>query len=299
MIVRSRADHGAGSLGLGLCLVMVSCVGSDSPVLPESAAPVRTAMPHSRVPASAPATVGPKATVTATGDLVATAGCGEIRVAADRPQRLQDARCGEEYLVNLTVEGDSSQTPLLDMFRSYDMADWRVQTTAGRVRHDLSLVWRPYRDVHRRDKRDEIVVWNPGSVTTPLTVRLCPDGDAGGASILACSSVACELYEREDRIPSVFLPSQDVVLEAPWRHEEIQDLREGSTLQIPVRYFVRDRAADLDIDTGPIPSLFQGDHDNPERAGRRQGEAVGRGQLRDSGRDRLNRSGAEYRAIPY
>ena len=208
----------------GVCvLLLASCADSDSGVAPESAA-------HTAYLSEAAALWEPGVRAAHADILQETAAaCGVVTITAGRPRRTHDERCAEEFLVDFTVEAERAELPVLDMFRSYPVVDWRIRTREGRVRHDLSLVWRPYGPTRvdgnlRRDRR---------RVTQPLTVRTCP---GGAGPILACGATGCEIHETEEDVPPAYLPSQGVVFEAPWSYEEIRDLREGSTLRVPMRY---------------------------------------------------------------
>ena len=167
-------------------------------------------------------------------DSVQTATCGVVKVAAGPPEKIRQTTCDEVYLVGFSVEADLTETRILDMFRSYDLVDWRIHTSRGRVKHELSVVWNPY-EWSRRD-RDPTRRYDARHITKPLTVRACPDGNG---MVLACSNRTCKTYADEDEVPPVRLPSQKVVLEAPWSYDEIQDLREGSVLTVPVAYHLR------------------------------------------------------------
>ena len=215
---------------LGVCLILGlgSCQDLD-PIVPPGGLIREAALSEASVPAQLPlrAPMGAPAREVAT-----TATCGGVTVTAGRPERIRHTKCAEEYLVDFSVEADMADAPILDMFRSYPVVDWRVQRTTGRVRHELSLVWRPYEGA---DGSGGNVRWNARQVTRPLTVRACPDR----GSVLACDDRRCREYASEDQVPPVVLPSQFVVVETPWSHEEVQDLREGSTLRVPVTVHLR------------------------------------------------------------
>ena len=218
---------------LGACGDWGPAVSPDPGIAP-AAAPTARPVP---VPDDGPLSLAhsPAAAV----DDVVMSTCGPIEIEASRPERIRDEQCREEYLVNLSVATASPHAAILDMFRSYDVADWRVETGSRRVRHELSLVWRPYRDARTSD-----AIYRAGRITKPLTIRVCPEGPG---AVLACSGTACDLYEDEGEVPSVYLPTQDAVVETPWGYDDIQDLREGSSLLVRVRYFVRSRAAVLTL----------------------------------------------------
>ena len=101
----------------------------------------------------------------------------------------------------------------------------------------------PYRDARYWENVPDQVL-GVRNITQPLTIRVCPEGPG---AVLACSDTACELYESEDHVPRVDLPTQDAVVETPWSYDETQDLREGSTLTVRVRYFLRTRQSSLTI----------------------------------------------------
>ena len=170
-------------------------------------------------------------------EVTTTAKCSGVTVTAGRPERIRHTKCAEEYLVDFSVEVDMADAPILDMFRSYDIVDWRLRSTAGRVRHELTVVWQPYEGARGEGGS---VRWDARHVTKPLTVRVCPDK----GSVLACGHANCGVYPDEDQVPPVRLPSQAIVVEAPWSEDQVQNLREGSTLKVPVTVHLRpgDRA---------------------------------------------------------
>lgn len=240
-------------LAVGICLGLATwtCEPSDPGVVPQrrsrssNSMPMAAARQMTNRPIAGESVTTSSAVVDAT---VVTNACGSMTIRTSHPRRIRHEVCGEEYLVDLLLEMDRSDTAALEMLRNLDVADWRVHMTGERVRHAVSLVRRPYR--HWRRYRPTQFGFThgdaAGGVTQPWSVRLCPD-ERPGSVILACSDEACGLYEDEDQIPQVFLPSQEVVVEAPWSYDEIQELREGETLEVPVRYLLRPRSGSTDV----------------------------------------------------
>ena len=231
-----------------LCVMLAACSDSDLAVLPNQGLSDATisdppGAPQLPVPNNGPSSLAHLANTTV-DDAVVTSTCGVIEVEASRPERIGDGECREEYLVDVSVATAAPDVAILDMFQSYDVADWRVEVGSRRVRHELSLVWRPYRDARYWEGVSDQVL-DVRNITQPLTVRVCPEGPG---AVLACSDTACDLYDDEDEVPPVGLPTQDVVVETPWGYDDIQDLREGSSLTVRVRYFLRTRTPALTID---------------------------------------------------
>ena len=218
----SRTPASVVGLGLGCLLSLGNCADTGSGTLPEArleAEPVTAEM------------VAPAPLRAAHLAPAAAATCGAVTVEAKRPVRMRGGKCERDYLVNLSVETDLADTSILGMFRSYDMADWRVRTTEGRVKHEVSLIWRPYTTVGFPEVTTAARVR-----AEPLLVRTCPDGSG---PVVACSGVTCDTYASEDQVPPVSLPARGGVFEAPWSYENVQELEEDSTLQVPVRYSLR------------------------------------------------------------
>ena len=238
--MKGSAWCGTAIPGWGLCLGLAlgGCVGSDPSVVPDrglgQVVLTETASPAEPPILSRTAAHSVTGVVPATEDSFVTARCGLVEIRASPPQRVRGGECREQYLVDLSVETDLVDAGVLDLFRSYDMADWRLHVSGGRVRHDLSLVWRPYRYASYEDDRPGWV-FNAGNVSQPLTIRVCPEEPEG---VLACSDTECGIYDSEDEVPQVDLPTQGLVIESPWSFEEARDAREGSTLRVPVPYFI-------------------------------------------------------------
>ena len=239
----------AGALGFAICAggLLVACAESDPAVLPRHGfvdAAVSKPENASHLPVSTRNTANSSLSdIIAMEASLTTATCGFVELTASRPKRIRGTECQEEYLVDLAVEADVADAGLLDMFRSYDIVDWRLRAVGGRTKHEVSLLWRPYRDARYSEGVSDRV-FDVRNITQPLTVGICPEGSG---AVLACSDTACELYESEDQVPRVDLPTQDAVVETPWSYDEAQDLREGSTLTVRVPYFLRTRQSSLTI----------------------------------------------------
>ena len=218
--------------GWWIGLVLVGCVGSDPAVTPESVEFLQSRASGSLAAVSPPGAMHRSADLTTTADTLLTTSCGFVTVTAGQPERLRRGTCQEQYLVDFSVETEAMETPILDMFLSYDMVDWRIRTVGRRVTHEFALVWDPYADATEVGAEWRVA----RHVTQPLTVHICP---GGGGMVLACSDTSCDTYAREDEVPPVQLPSQGFVLGVPWGPDDVQDLREGSTLEVPVSYRLR------------------------------------------------------------
>ena len=155
-----------------------------------------------------------------------------MRVTAT-PRPLAREVCNEAYVVNFTVETDAVSGPLLDLFRSYDIADWRLHETGARIRHELGIIWDPYRDV---DTYQPERTRYASKAAEPLIVDVCP---AESGRMMACSDTRCEVIGDASDAPPVFLELQDEVFELPWEPDEIQELREGDVLDVDVNYTMR------------------------------------------------------------
>ena len=176
----------------------------------------------------------PRATL---GDERVTAECRTASVSVRARRHFPDSgrrACPTDvWIIDLSVESDAGEAMLLDFLRPYELYDWEVHAGGGRVRHDLSVIWHPLDGTFTGRASLQGV--------RPMTMRVCPEGDRG--PVLACSDVACELYDREDQVPEAFAASLDVTVRSPWGYEDVQDLHEGDTLDIPMTYTAhRDRA---------------------------------------------------------
>ena len=174
----------------------------------------------------------PRATL---GDERVTAECRTASVSVRARRHFPDSglrACPTDvWIIDLSVESDAGEAMLLDFLRPYELYDWEVHAGGGRVRHDLSVIWQPLDSMGRTSLQG----------VRPMTMRVCPEGDRG--PVLACSDVACELYDREDEVPEAFTASLGLAVRGPWRYEEVKDLHEGDTLDIPMTYTAhRDRA---------------------------------------------------------
>ena len=236
-----------GVLGFAICAggLFVVCAESDPAVLPRQgfvdAAVSKSENASHLLVSTGNAAHSALSDIFATEASLTTATCGFVELTASRPKRIRDTECQEEYLVDLAVEAEVADAGVVDMFRSYDIVDWRLRAVGGRTKHEVSLLWRPYRDARYRENVPDDVL-DVRNITQPLTVRICPEGPG---AVLACSDTACDLYDDEDEVLLVGLPTQDVVVETPWGYDDIQDLREGSSLTVRVRYFLRSGASEL------------------------------------------------------
>lgn len=169
------------------------------------------------------------------GDQRVNAQCGTATVTAGPPRReyltvdrSDDWACRAKYAVDITVETDAGEAMAFDFLRRYRIEDWKVATGGGRVRHDITVRWEVYEP--RFMERGSL----PG--IRPMTIAVCPEGERG--PVLACSDVSCDLYDDRDHVPEIFPRSMGVAWYSPWRSDDVQEMREGETLAIPLRYVV-------------------------------------------------------------
>ena len=207
---RRAAGHGRRLLP---AMLVAGVAGCDSP-----AASVPNALPPPPPPATRLA-----------GDYRTSLGCGPVSITASEPRKL-DVGFGNYpyYTIDLTVETPRSEAMVLDFLRWYDTSHWRVRTSGGRVRHELRVYWDPY------DGNLLARASLPG--VRPLTIAACPEGQGG--PVLACSEHWCEVYEREEDVPEVLPEELAILWRSPWGMADVQELREGETLEIPLSYEV-------------------------------------------------------------
>ena len=214
-MVHSVSERRVAARGLRLLPVMLAAgvAGCDSP-----AASVPNALPPPPPPATRLA-----------GDYRASLGCGPVSITASGPRKL-DVGFGNYpyYVVDLAVETPRSEAMMLDFLRWYDTSHWRVRTSGGRVRHELRVYWDPV----------DPAIFSRASLpgVRPMTIAACPEGKGG--PVLACSERSCEVYEREEDVPEVLPEGLAVLWRSPWGMADIQELREGETLEIPLSYEV-------------------------------------------------------------
>ena len=212
---------GPAIIAVAGCLSLAGCVGADPGTPPASGF-----APGVAVPGLGEAAVP----LPAARQTLTPAACEVIHVAPDDPRRTPLGQgCEARYLVHLVIEAEEAAGPLLEMFRSYPVADWRIQEGGGRLRHSLSLLWDPYGDG---------LPWEDlartATATQPLMVRPCP-GEIGGR-VAACSDVSCAWYDHEDQVPAIFLPAQRAVFTMQPDPRQIHPLREGQSLTVVVTY---------------------------------------------------------------
>ena len=216
-----------GSFVLGSCiaLVVMGCRGPESPVVPDMD-------PSSGVvPTEA---VAPDLSREARLELGPLAICAGVSVEVAAPERIQTESCHDEYLVHLVVNTNQADGAVLRMSRSYDIADWRLQVSGSSISHELGLVWRPYRALVMRPSAAGTGAARRMAVE-PLVARVCPEDDG---PVLACSDRSCEIYANEREVPQVVLSAPGPVFRTPWSYENVQNLREASSLDVRLRYWL-------------------------------------------------------------
>ena len=116
--------------------------------------------------------------------------CRNVRISASPPRRasidvLRADNCldGTVYETEVTVEADRTEAVQLDRITSHGrISDWRVGFDGGRVRHDLTLQWRP----------EEARAWE---------MRVQPCASAAGGPTLVCTVDSCAVYPAGSRLP--------------------------------------------------------------------------------------------------
>ena len=212
-------------LGGWIALVATGCRGPESPLSPDaevSAALAPTGVAGHDLVREARQESGPSAI------------CSVVGLEAATPERIGGESCQHEYLVRLAVHTRRTDSAAMRMSDSYDIADWRIQIAEQGVRHEMDLIWRPYRELTSRQSAAGRNSPRSAAVE-PLIVRFCPED---GGPIVGCSDTNCETYGSERDVPRVLLPAPGPVFKAPWSYENVQNLQEASSLDVRLRYWL-------------------------------------------------------------
>ncbi len=158
--------------------------------------------------------------------------CEMVSVSTETPIRAGEGYgiCRDDFFVDITIETKDADTTVLDLGEPYRIFDWQVETITDGLRHSVRLHWNP---------RDEEGLLPSSGRARPLIVQACPEGDVG--TFVACDDLGCTTYNDESDIPDVrtplsLRPSTNIVLESPWMESEVQDVEEGTQLDIPISY---------------------------------------------------------------
>lgn len=173
----------------------------------------------------------------------ATAQCRGVTVTAKTPRWIDsDYPCPVGYAIDVSVVADRAGDAMIaDFLRPYGIGDWRIQERGAGVRHDFTLLWTPYS--HERQMHSSY----RGIV--PMTLRACPEGDEG--PVLACTDAACRVYADESEVPPFRPAAMAAIFQIPWVADEAVEIREGTTLEVPVDYEIyRPLEEDIRVDTG-------------------------------------------------
>ena len=157
--------------------------------------------------------------------------CQDAAITVGLPKRISTRwQCEEIYAIDLSIEANSGDAMIADLFRSYAFTDWRVDSIGGRVRHDARVYWFPY--------EGSFLVYSESAEIQPMTIHTCPEGGKG--SVTACSDSSCQEYNDADHVDPVRPATLGVVFAVPWGYSTVHQMQEGDTFDIPVRYEIQD-----------------------------------------------------------
>ena len=200
-----------GGLRWGLCIVVASALACESP---GAVAPL-------------PALPPPPPSLDL-GDPRGTVRCGNVAISAGPPRRIAHGwkTCEVAYLWDVAVTADDGEAMLMDLFRDYLITDWRVRRDGPGWRHNISVLWSPF------------AAWSADSSFPPdrqaMVIHACPEGERG--QVLACYEDSCQLHQDPDQVRPFIPSTTGLVLRTPPHLWGSQDLGEGETLRIPIRY---------------------------------------------------------------
>ena len=214
---------GAGSARDAALLVFVAVCGAW--VLGGCETPAAPSLPPSALPPPPPTRLS--------GDYRTSARCGPATVTVlEGPERVELWFGGYlqriSYYVDVAFESPLSEGMLLDFREWYDVTDWRVRTAGGRVRHDFRVWWRP-------GEQGRYVRSSPPGLW-PMTLVACPEEEGG--PVLACTEESCAFYASDEEVPEAIPVDTEVIFRTPWGYGELQEVREGEILAIPISYEV-------------------------------------------------------------
>ena len=177
------------------------------------------------------------------GDHRVSATCSDVTVTSGQPREAAET---PYFYVDVAVETRSAEAMILDLFRPYSIADWRVAVTDGVFRHELQIFWDPLFP-NLLQHRTSL----PGYVP-PMIVSVCPEGRRG--PVLACTERSCREYADEAEALLLVPESRSVRWIAPWGYAEVREVREGEVLEIPISYvFHRNTPSRIDLGAAALP----------------------------------------------
>ena len=133
--------------------------------------------------------------------------CGSATLTAEDPVHVLGpaGTCEATYAVRLSVETNADESMLMDFLQRYVVADWRIQRSSHRVRHELEVYWRPGQPGYRRQIFTGSTNLRPGRM--PMIVYACPEGKVG--PILACSTKSCSTHSSLGAVPELEVDLSD------------------------------------------------------------------------------------------